>query len=240
MKTHLNTLARGPQIMRAAENDQGGEADNSADPKPADKAADAIDPAKYQNLANAHDRLKKDAAADRAAMKQLNDRLAAYDAEKAAAEEAKAREAGDFDTVKKQLEDRYGKEVAKRDETIGKYRSQVEKLVIDAGLSQAIAGAGVAPEFLGAVTALLRQGVEIKDDDNGNPTAFRQNVPLSEAVKLWAENEGKAFIRLDNSGGGAQGGDRKAAGSKTISRADFMKLGPAEQQKAARELKIVD
>ena len=46
---------------RAAENDQGGEGDNAADPKPAEPAA--IDPAKYQNLASAHDRLKKDAAA---------------------------------------------------------------------------------------------------------------------------------------------------------------------------------
>jgi hypothetical protein len=238
MKTHHNTLARGPQIMRAAENDQGAETATTADPKPAEAAA--IDPAKYQNLASAHDRLKKDAAADRAAMKELNDRLAAYDAEKASAEEAKAREAGDFDTIKKQLEARYGKEVETRDGTITKQRTQIERLVIDAGLAQAIAAAGVAPEFVAMATSYLRQGVEIRDDDDGNPTALRGGAPLAEAVRLWAENEGKAVIRNGNTGGDAKGGQGVSPGSKTISRADFMKLGPAEQQKAARELKIVD
>jgi hypothetical protein len=238
MKTHLNTLARGPQIMRAAENDQGAEAANTADPKPAEVAA--IDPAKYQNLASAHDRLKKDAAADRAAMKELNDRLAAYDAEKANAEEAKAREAGDYETVKKQLEARYGKEVETRDGTITKQRTQIERLVIDAGLAASLAGASVSAEFLPAVTALLRQGVEIRDDDDGNPAAYRSGVPLAEAVKLWAENDGRAFIRNGNTGGDAKGGQGAALGAKTITRDDFAKLGPVERAKAARELKIVD
>jgi hypothetical protein len=237
----LPTMMRGPAVAFAADNEGGAEGEKAADDKAADKAAETIDPAKYQGLAAAHERLKKDSAADRAALKALNDWKAEIEAKQAEAEEAKAREAGDFDTVKKQLEDRYSKEVTKRDEAIGKYRTQVEKLVIDAGLSQAIAAAGVGPEFQPAVSALLRQGVEIKDDDEGNPVAYRGGVPLAEYVKLWAESEqGKAFVRINNSGGDAKGGQGRASGAKTITRADFMKLGPAEQMKASRELQIVD
>ena len=238
MKTHHNTLARGPQVMRAAENDQGAEAEVAAEPKAAEPAA--IDPAKYQSLATAHDRLKKDAAADRAALKALGDWKAQVEAQQAEADEAKAREAGDFDTVKKQLEARYGKEVETRDGTITKQRTQIERLVIDAGLAASLASASVSPEFLPAVTALLRQGVEIRDDDDGNPVAYRSGVPLGEAVKLWSENEGRAFIRNGNTGGDAKGGQGAALGAKTITRADFAKLGPVERAKAARELKIVD
>lgn len=207
---------------------------------PETPAPEAIDPAKYAGLAAAHDRLKKDAAADRAAIKEMRERLAAVDAAKAEADEAKAREAGDFDTVKKQLEARYGKEIEARDGILGKQRTQIERLVIDAGLANALASASVAPEFLPAVTALLRQGAEIKDDDDGNPAAFRSGIPLAEAVKLWAENDGKAFVRLNNSGGDANGGQKRPAGANTITREAFAKLGPNERAKAARELKIVD
>lgn len=235
-----NRLLSGASITRAAETDAGGDANAvTVEGNAADKAVEAIDPAKYQGLATAHERLKKDSAADRAAKAALEARVAEFEAKEAEKAEEAARAAGDFDTIKKQLEDRYSKEVVKRDETIGKYRQQVETLVIDSGLAQSLAGAGVKPEFMPAVTALLRQGVEIKDDDDGKPVAYRNGVPLAEAVKLWAENDGKAFINLNNSGGDAKGG-RGAPSAKTISRADFMKLGPAEQMKVSRELQIVD
>lgn len=207
---------------------------------PETPAPEAIDPAKHGALASAHERLKKDAAADRAKLKEQADKLAAFEAAEAAKAEEAARAAGDFDTIKKQLESRYTKEIEAREGTLGKQRTQIERLVIDAGLANALASASVAPEFLPAVTALLRQGTEIKDDDDGNPTAFRSGIPLAEAVKLWAENEGKAFVRLNNSGGDANGGQKRATGPNTITRADFAKLGPTERAKAVRELKIVD
>lgn len=229
------------RIVRDAENDQGGgEGGDDAAKAAAEAAKAAIDPAKHGALAAAHERLKKDAAADRAAKAALEARVAEFDAKEAAKAEEAARAAGDFDTIKKQIESRYTKEIEVRDGTLGKQRTQIEKLVIDAGLANALASAGVAPEFMPAVTALLRQGAEIKDDDDGNPVAFRSGIPLAEAVKLWAENDGKAFVRLNNSGGDANGGQKHPAGSKTITRADFDKLGVAERAKAARELKIVD
>lgn len=224
MKTYLNTLARGPQVMRAPEDDQGAEADKSED-KAAEKAAETIDPAKYQGLATAHERLKKDSAADRAALNELKERLAAFEAKEAEAAEAKAREAGDFDTVKKQLETRHQRDIETRDGTITKQRAQIEKLVVDAGLAQAIIAANVKPEFVPAVTALLRQGVEIGDDGDGNPVASRSGIPLAEAVRLWAETDGKAFIANGNTGGDAKGGGG-SGGSKTMTQAEFDALDP--------------
>lgn len=203
-------------------------------------APEAIDPTKHKSLADAHERLKKDAAADRARLKEQADKLAAFETAEAAKAEEAARAAGDFDTIKKQIESRYTKEIESRDGTLGKQRTQIERLVIDAGLANALASASVAPEFLSAVTALLRQGAEIKDDDDGNPVAFRSGIPLAEAVKLWAENDGKAFVRLNNSGGDANGGRKTPVGANTITREAFGKLGPVERAKAARELKIVD
>jgi len=234
------TMMRGPSIAYAAENEGGAEDKGDQGEGDQGKKPDAIDPARYQALASNHERLKRDAAADRAAKAELEARVAAYDAEKAAAEEAKAREAGDFDTVKKQLETRFTKEIEARDAKLTKREAQVEKLVVKAGLAASIAAAGVAPEFVDAVTALLRQGVEIKEDDDGDPVAYRGGVPLAEAVKLWAETDGKAFIRLNNTGGDSKGGSSSGSGAKTISRADFNRLPLAEQGRAARELKIVD
>ena len=215
-------------------NPQAQAVEDPTEPQTEAPKVEAIDPARHQALASAHERLKRDAAADRAAKADLEARLAAYDAEKAAAEEAKAREAGDFDTVKKQLEERYKKEVTVREQAISKQRTQIERLVIDAGLAQAIADVGVAPEFVKMATAFLRQGVEITDDADGNPVALRNGAPIAEAVRLWAENEGKAVIRNGNNGGGAQGG----AGSpnkKTYTLAEFKALDPKTQAAKAAE-----
>lgn len=214
-----NRLLAGASIMRAPEDDSGAEGDKAVEGQAEDKAA-AIDPATFTALQTAHERLKKDSAADRAAKRELQAKIDAYEAEQAKLAEEAARKAGDFDTVKKGLEERYGKQLAERDEKISKYRVQLERVVVDAGLAQALAANNVAPEFMPAVTAFLRAGVEIEDDADGNPVAFKSGVPLAEFVKLWAEGEGKHFVRLSNTGGGAQGG-KGGGGSKTMTQAEF-------------------
>lgn len=221
----LSPMLRGPAVAYAAENEGGAEGQGDQGQGDGDKGKqpDPIDPAKYQALSANHEKLKRDAAADRAALKELNDWKAGIEAKQAEADEAKAREAGDFDEVKKQLETRYTRELEARDTKLAKREAQVEKLVVKAGLSTAIAAAGVAPEFVDAVTALLRQGVEIKEDDEGEPIAYRGGMPLAEAVKLWAETDGKAFIRNGNSGGGAQGGGGSSS-ALSMKREDFDKL----------------
>jgi len=219
------SMLRGPSIAYAAENEGGaeGQGDQGQGEGDEGKKPETIDPAKHASLAAAHDRLKRDALADRTAKAALEARVAEFEAAEAAKAEAAARAAGDFDEVKKQLETRYARELDARDTKLAKREAQVEKLVVKAGLSTAIAAAAVAPEFVDAVTALLRQGVEIREDDDGEPIAYRGGMPLAEAVKLWAETDGKAFIRNGNSGGGAHGGGGSSS-ALSMKREDFDKL----------------
>jgi hypothetical protein len=92
----------------------------------------------------------------------------------------------------------------------------------------------VKPELKRAAAALLREGVELKDDD-GEPVAYKGGLPLAEAIKLWAEgDEGKPFVLAGNSGGGAPGG-----GKGTHPGPNPWKQGPSfsltEQDRIARD-----
>ncbi|WP_024352500.1 hypothetical protein [Brevundimonas naejangsanensis] len=165
-----------------------------------------IDPAAHAALASAHERLKRDAKADRDALKELKDRLDAAEAEKQQAEEEKATKDKDVEGLRTQLETKHGRELKAATDRAEKAERQVEKLVIDNGLSAALDEARVKPELKRAAAALLREGVELKDDD-GEPVAYKGGLPLAEAIKLWAEgDEGKPFVLAGNNGGGAPGG----------------------------------
>ena len=165
-----------------------------------------IDPAAHAALASAHERLKKDAKADRDSLKEMQARLDAIEAEKEQAEADKAKASGDVEAVRTQLETKHGRELKAATERAEKAERQVEKLVIDNGLSAALDEARVKPELKRAADAMLRDGVELKDDD-GEPVAYKGGLPLAEAIKLWAEgDEGKPFVLAGNSGGGAPGG----------------------------------
>jgi hypothetical protein len=194
-------LLRGPSIPRALDD---------APPSGGDDEPKPIDPAAHAALASAHERLKKDAKADRDALKELNDRLAAIEAEKEQAEADKAKASGDVEAVRTQLETKHGRELKAATDRAEKAEAQVQKLVIDSGLSAALDEARVKPELKRAAAALLREGVELKDDD-GEPTAYKGGLPLAEAIKLWAEgDDGKPFVLAGNSGGGAPGGGKGA------------------------------
>jgi len=199
-------MLRGPTVPRAPDDDgQGGGGDGGEgdDPKP-------IDPAAHEALAKAHERLKKDAKADRDALKELNDRLAAIEAEKEQAEADKAKASGDVEAVRAQLETKHARDLKAVTDRAEKAEAQVQKLVIDNGLSAALDEARVKPELKRAATAMLREGVELKDDD-GEPVAMKGGLPLADAIRLWAEgDEGKPFVLAGNSGGGAPGGGKAA------------------------------
>lgn len=198
------TLLRGPIIPQAPNDDQGGgEGQGDDEHQP-------IDPAAHAALASAHERLKKDAKADRDALKEMQARLDAIEAEKEQAEADKAKASGDVEAVRTQLETKHGRELKAATDRAEKAERQVEKLVIDNGLSAALDEARVKPELKRAAAALLREGVELKDDD-GEPVAYKGGLPLAEAIKLWAEgDEGKPFVLAGNSGGGAPGGGKGA------------------------------
>jgi hypothetical protein len=79
--------------------------------------------------------------------------------------------------------------------------------LIDGGLSDALAKAGVRPEFLDAARAMLRSQAAIKSE-GGKYQAMIGEKGIAEAITEWAASEqGKHFVSApNNSGGGAQGG----------------------------------
>jgi len=92
---------------------------------------------------------------------------------------------------------------------LGEKDGALQKLIIDDGLTNALTSAGVVPELMPAVKALLRSQTQLKDNQ-----AVIGDKPLTDFMSEWATGEGKVYIKApDNSGGGA-GGGKQGDGSK--------------------------
>jgi len=89
----------------------------------------------------------------------------------------------------------------------------LQSYLIDNGLSDAMLKAGVRPEMMPAVKAMLKSKATIKDE-GGNIAAFMGDQPLTDAVSAWAaSDEGKHFVSAPaNTGGGAAGGNGNGTG----------------------------
>ncbi|MGX1587340.1 hypothetical protein [Brevundimonas diminuta] len=182
------------------ENNAPDEGDDKAVP---DEALEALKANNARLLKEAQDARKKARDAEAA--------LAAKQAEEEAKAAEAATEAKDIEALRTQLETKHARELKSATDRAERAEGQVQRLVIDTGLSTALDDARVKPELKKAATAMLREGVELRDDDEGGPAAYKGGLPLSEAIKLWADSdEGKAFIMAGNSGGGAPGGGKGA------------------------------
>lgn len=162
------------------------------------------------------------------------EKLAEVEAKLAKIEEEKLRGAGDFATLEKQLKDAHAKELEKLQVIIKAKQTALEKHLIDAGLSTALAEVGVAKEFLPAVHALLRGQVQIADNA-GELSAVAGGKALPDFIKEWAQSDqGKAFVAApNNSGGGAPGGG-KGNVKQYKTKADF-KGDPAAKSSFIKE-----
>ena len=127
----------------------------------------------------------------------------AVEAEKYAELEAK------YDELKEQndrLAKKYDADTKKLNADLASANGSLNKYLIDAGLSDNLAKAGVKAEFLEAAKALLRGNASLKDD-KGELKAYIADKPISEFVSEWAQKDGKAFIAApQGQGGGASGG----------------------------------
>lgn len=85
--------------------------------------------------------------------------------------------------------------------------------IVDAGITDALAKAGVAPHYVTAVKAMFRGQAKLQAAD-GNYSAVIGDKPVHEAIGAWAaSDEGKHFVSAqNNTGGGAAGGAAKPAG----------------------------
>lgn len=108
------------------------------------------------------------------------------------------------------------------------------KLLVDNGLTEALVAANVGKQFLPAVKAMLAGQVTLKTEGDERK-AFIGDKSLGDYIKEWSQgDDGKHYVSAPaNGGAGANGG--KAAEGKTMTRAAFEALGPAEQSKFSIE-----
>ncbi len=131
----------------------------------------------------------------------------AVGAEKYAELEAK------FDELQEQndkLVKKYDADVKKLNADLSTANGSLNRYLIDAGLSDNLAKAGVKVEFLEAAKALLRGQASLKDE-KGELKAYIADKPISEFVSEWAQKDGKAFIAAPQGQGGGAGGSNNAA-----------------------------
>lgn len=107
--------------------------------------------------------------------------------------------------------------------------SSMAKLLVDNGMSEALAKAGVTnPTYQKAARAMLAgQATLVADGDT--KVIKIGDKPLSDFVAEWAKgDEGKAFVAATpTSGDGAHNGRPATTTSKSITRAAFDQLDPA-------------
>lgn len=97
-------------------------------------------------------------------------------------------------------------EIEKLTKALSEKDGALQSHLIDGGLSDALAKAGVKPEFMDAAKALLKSQAAIKSD-GGAYQAVIGDKALTEAIGEWAGGAGKHFIAAPaNNGGGASGG----------------------------------
>lgn len=100
------------------------------------------------------------------------------------------------------LEKTYKSETEKLTKTLSERESSLTNILIDGGLTEAMAKVGVRPELMGAAKALLKSGAIVKDG-----AALLGDKPLAEAVAAWATgDEGKHFVAAPASTGGSAAG----------------------------------
>jgi chromosome segregation ATPase len=113
----------------------------------------------------------------------------------------------------------------------------LSKLIRDEGLTRELVAVGVKKEFIGPVTAFLRDRIQV-DEEKAEAFAMVKDAAgkearktLAEYAKEWAvSEEGKTFVGVPpSSGGGSQGPGSAAPAGKAMKLADFNALDPASQ-----------
>jgi hypothetical protein len=111
-----------------------------------------------------------------------------------------------------------------------------QKLLVENGLNDALNSVGVKnPEFLKAVKSMFASQVKIVTEGDARVPKIGDKS-FADYFPEWAKSDsGKNFIEPDNNtGGGAGGGDGKGAKAKTMSRAQFDGISPAQKMEFSK------
>lgn len=179
------------------------------------------------NLKSAYERTKADrdaAKAERDAAKALaKDFPDDFDPEKwAKLKDGKADEAA-LVKLRQDMEAELNTWKAKAEEADKK----ALKSAIERDLTDALTGAGVTdPTYLEASRMMLSGQVKIGDDGKAVVDTDMGPMAVSDHVKRWAADKGKAFV-TPPTGGGAKGGDSKGTGAASKKRSEMNALAKA-------------
>jgi hypothetical protein len=129
------------------------------------------------------------------------------------------------------------REIEKLTKTLAEKDGALSQHLIDAGLTDALAKAGVGPHYLNAVKAMFK-GQAVLKAEGAEYKALIGDKPLPEAITAWAgTDEGKHFIAAPaNNGGGAPGGTGKPIAPSTKGKID----GTPEERAAYFAAKFPD
>jgi hypothetical protein len=186
-------------------------------------------------------------------LRKLSERLSAFGdltPEKAAeaarkareAEDAKLTAAGQFEELKKRLQEEHRKEVEALRGQVGEKDARLERLLVQNELDRALDEVGVLPDRKEYVRRyFLADGPKVKDD-RGVFERSDGDVAISEAVKKWAEGqEADPFVKGDaKNGGGSRNasgaGDAKRWGTMTATEQAMMfRTNPEQARRMAAE-----
>ena len=149
--------------------------------------------AKNGELIDQIKKLRKQTEIDPADLAAVEEERDALKQQLAEANKAVKKATGDLEAANKRAEQAEG---------------SMTSLLVDNGLSEALAKAGVTnPVHMKAAKALLAGQVAVADD-NGTKVVKAGDKPLADYITEWAQgDEGKHFVSVpDTTGGGSQGG----------------------------------
>jgi hypothetical protein len=127
-----------------------------------------------------------------------------------------------FDAVRKRIEDRYSAQVKEKETRIEAMNGFVRGLLVDRALSEALSGAGVLPQYMEAVKALLeRRGrPEVVEDSAEVFRAVVQTdtgeLSIRDWVDEWARtNEAAVYLPPSGKSGGGSPADNPGGGGRS-------------------------
>lgn len=172
-------------------------------------------------------------------------------AAQAKAEEDKATKGGEWDKLKAQIQQAHQAELAKKDDRIGKLSKAVERRLVDADATAAIAAARGVPQLLLPHVRASVRVIEEEDgeflvrvvDAAGNPRVNGKGefLTIADLVSEMRQSDvfGRAFEATGTSGGGAS--QSNGAGGKTMTQAQFNAMRPAARAQAmASGVRLID
>jgi len=137
--------------------------------------------------------------------------------------------------IKAEIEKRYQQQLDELTEGLSKKEGQLQRMVIDNGLTGALSKNKVTdPYFQKAAKKLLADQVQVKEDDNGRPFAVVETdmgeVSLDQFVQNWAaSDEGSRFVDGSTGGGTRSGHSQSPKGKRQVTRGQFQAMAPAEK-----------